>query len=114
MRVGCLQAFLHLLEQVFDLALDLLLENWAHLRRTEAFHLHAQETGRDEQIPPPHTHTLLANNTLQTPSHLLNQSLMEPSQAKRPPVLPEELRLGQTQTLYLTLENVTSSYTFDL
>lgn len=35
MGVGRLQALLHLLEEIFDLILDFLLEYCAHLRRTE-------------------------------------------------------------------------------
>lgn len=39
MRISRLQAFLHLLEQILDLVVDLFLEHRAHLRSTEEGHL---------------------------------------------------------------------------
>lgn len=48
-RIGRLQAFLHLLEQVFDLVLDLLLERWAHLRGEK----HRLEESEVRQQPGP-------------------------------------------------------------
>lgn len=55
MRIGRLQAFLHLLQQIFDLVLDLLLEHRAHLRSTESFEngdLHTRGVSRLDSDPP--------------------------------------------------------------